>query len=184
MLVNEVIYEPVPGCPGYRVGNDGTVWSCWRFRGKGYGVGTEWYLSEVWKQLKPDRRKVDGKKRYTLKYSNGSKCRLFGSHIVLTSFVGLCPEGMEACHNDGDATNDALLNLRWDTHSSNLLDRRKHGTSVCGEDVHTSKLTKVKVEEIRSRRDGGEKLVTIAKDMGVSETMISLIARRRNWQHV
>lgn len=48
--------------------------------------------------------------------------------LVLEAFVGPCPEGQEGCHNNGDVLNCRLTNLRWDTKSSNNLDRVKHGT--------------------------------------------------------
>ena len=48
--------------------------------------------------------------------------------LVLQAFVGPCPDGMEACHNDGDRSDARLSNLRWDTRSSNQFDRRLHGT--------------------------------------------------------
>lgn len=47
--------------------------------------------------------------------------------LVLSAFVGPCPEGMEGCHNDGDPTNNRLGNLRWDTHRANMQDRITHG---------------------------------------------------------
>lgn len=50
-------------------------------------------------------------------------------HAVLEAFVGPRPEGMEGCHfPDRDPANNRLENLRWDTRSSNHLDRRAHGT--------------------------------------------------------
>ena len=52
----------------------------------------------------------------------------FVHRLVLEAFVGLRPEGLEGCHNDGDPTNNVPSNLRWDTHSSNVYDRREHGT--------------------------------------------------------
>lgn len=47
--------------------------------------------------------------------------------LVLEAFVGPCPKGMEACHNDGDPTNNLLSNLRWDTHEANVADTKRHG---------------------------------------------------------
>jgi len=91
---------------------------------------------------------------------------------------------MEACHEDGKCWDDRLENLRWDTHSANLMDRVRHGTAIRGEQVNTAKLTAPQVTEIRIRRQHGEKLKSLAEEFGVSETMISLIVRRRNWQHV
>lgn len=46
--------------------------------------------------------------------------------LVLEAFVGPRADGMDACHNDGDPANNRLSNLRWDTHSENMLDRVWH----------------------------------------------------------
>lgn len=62
--------------------------------------------------------------------SKNNKVKKFHIHkLVLTSFVGPCPDGMEACHfPDRDVTNNRLDNLRWDTHSNNEADKLIHGT--------------------------------------------------------
>jgi hypothetical protein len=49
-------------------------------------------------------------------------------HLVLIAFVGPRPEGFDGCHNDGNPANNCLDNLRWDTPSGNMRDKRKHGT--------------------------------------------------------
>lgn len=75
--------------------------------------------------LKPIRRR-DGRLRISL--SRGGKVRDFLVHrLVLTAFVGPCPEGKEGCHWDDDPSNNHLSNLRWDTHSSNVTDKRRNG---------------------------------------------------------
>lgn len=48
--------------------------------------------------------------------------------LVLSAFVGPCPDGMECCHKDGNSKNNFLVNLRWGTRSSNNFDRVLHGT--------------------------------------------------------
>lgn len=47
--------------------------------------------------------------------------------LVLQSFVGDPPEGMECCHNNGDPSDNRLSNLRWDTRKGNVSDQIKHG---------------------------------------------------------
>lgn len=47
-------------------------------------------------------------------------------HIVLTTFVGPCPEGLECRHLDGVKTNCRLSNLAWGTVTENAEDRKKH----------------------------------------------------------
>lgn len=59
-----------------------------------------------------------------------------GAHaLVLSAFVGPCPDGMEACHRDGNPANNRLANLRWDTHQSNVDDTVRHGRVPRG-DAH------------------------------------------------
>ena len=50
--------------------------------------------------------------------------------LVLEHFVCPRPEGMEACHNDGNGMNNHIDNLRWDTHKNNMQDQLRHGTHV------------------------------------------------------
>lgn len=59
---------------------------------------------------------------------SGKKTHKRVSRLVLETFVGPCPEGMVACHNDGVKTNNYLSNLRWDTPSENNKDKVRHGT--------------------------------------------------------
>lgn len=57
------------------------------------------------------------------------KGKTFTVHrLVLNAFVGPCPDGFAACHNDGNKLNNSAGNLRWDTYQANNADRAKHGT--------------------------------------------------------
>lgn len=47
--------------------------------------------------------------------------------LVLAAFVGPQPEEQEGCHWNGDASDNRLENLRWDTRSGNRLDTIRHG---------------------------------------------------------
>ena len=47
--------------------------------------------------------------------------------MVMESFVGPPPEGMEVCHNNGDRYDNRLENLRYGTTSENTADQVKHG---------------------------------------------------------
>ena len=108
--------------------------------------------------------------------------------LVLEAFVGPCPEGMEGCHNDGDATNNVANNLRWDTYEANREDMRRHGTMVAppvrwGEQHHNASLSDAQVEEIRSAGVRVGEYSATAKRYGVSHQtirrIVSGLTRRR-----
>jgi DNA-binding XRE family transcriptional regulator len=87
---------------------------------------------------------------------------------------------MEACHNNGVKTDNRLTNLRWDTPSSNQLDRQKHGTfapfGLKGESHHFATLTDSQVLKIREEYAKGNTTQTaLAKQYSVSQHTISNI---------
>lgn len=69
--------------------------------------------------------------------------------LVLEVFVGPCPPGMEACHNDGDPTNNHLGNLRWDTHFENVQDIARHGTNFQRQKTHCPRGHPLEVPNLR-----------------------------------
>lgn len=62
--------------------------------------------------------------------------RYYVHHLVLASFAEPRPPGLVACHNDGNPSNNALTNLRWDTISGNARDKMLHGTDPHGSKTH------------------------------------------------
>ncbi len=103
--------------------------------------------------------------------------------LVLEAFVGPHPRGMQACHDDGDRTNNFANNLRWDTPSANNLDKRRHGTNwgPRGTRQKHSKLTEDDVREIRRLRNLGHKYTELAKHYGVHKSTVEHAATYRNW---
>ena len=164
-----VEYRDIPGFPGYRVGNDGSVWSCLAHRG-------------TWMQMK---------KLLKLGYVNhwlrndGKRSWQKAHRLVLLAFVGPCPEGMEACHNDGNPANNVLSNLRWGTRQENMDDIKRHGRTTRGERSATAKLTEEQVLKIRLIRDSkAMRRQAVADLYGVSIQLIDAIAARKVWKHV
>jgi len=100
--------------------------------------------------------------------------------LVLEAFVGICPQGMECCHNDGNTLNNHIDNLRWDTHTNNIHDRIKHGTTNRGERCGTSKLA---LEQVISIRKDDRLQRIIAEEYGVKQSLISRIKNGVRWQH-
>lgn len=106
------------------------------------------------------------------------------SSLIAEVFLGPRPKGMEVCHNDGSRTNDAAVNLRYDTRAGNQADSLKHGTRPLGEQRHLAKLTSAKAIEIRIRWAFGEMQKDLAAEFGVAPNTIKQLIHRRTWKHV
>lgn len=173
-----VIYKSVSGFPGYRIGSDGSVWTC--LERSGYG---KWKPGSVWRLRKPSMTPC-GYLEVRLS-SDGNESHRLIHRLVLEAFIGPCPDGMEGCHfPDPDRTNNAIHNLRWATPVENAKDREHHGRTRRGDTSGTAKLTSANVIEIRRRLSEGEQQTTLAREFGVHKTTVSLIATRKKWKHI
>lgn len=171
-----VEYRDVPGFPGYRIGDDGSVWSCLK---RGTRVGRGCRFSDTWRRLIPRPHARTGHMQVSLQKHPYSVHRL-----VLLAFVGPCPEGMEACHfPDRDPSNNRLINLRWDTRGANRTDSAIHGTIQRGERHHKAVTTDAQVIAIREEFAAGGRQSDIAKRHGLSRPVICDIVNGKSWRH-
>ena len=177
-----VQYRDIPGFPGYRVGDDGSVWTAWKAKGSGYEGGFQPIIGSSWRRMKC-KKDHNGHFRIAL-VANGITSSHGVHRLVLFAFIGPCPPGLEACHNDGNPANNTPSNLRWDTRKANQSDRINHGTSNRGERHGKSKLTDEVVRRIRDRCAAGETQHDVARDLKISQPMVSNIVSKRNWKHV
>ncbi len=115
---------------------------------------------------------------------SGREATLLMHRLVLESFVGLCPDGMECCHEDGDTKNNHLDNRRWDTRQSNSDDKYEHGTDLTGRLGNAYKLTNEDAEEIKRLRAEGHTGRVIAEKFGVTiKTVWNVVGGRRKGTH-
>lgn len=120
-----------------------------------------------------------------MKLSKDGREDAFRIHrLVLLTFVGPAPEGMLGLHNDGNASNNRLENLRWDSPKANSEDARRHGKLCRGEAARHAKLREADVLEIRRLRDEGLTMAELAARFGVSKDNIGMIIHRRSWRHL
>jgi hypothetical protein len=104
-------YRAVHNFPKYRVGRDGSVWS---------------FRCLKWKRLKC--RSVGSYLQVTLRCRYSSRVRQAYVHsLILETFVGPCPSGMESCHWDDEGLNNSVDNLRWGTRKENTQDAIRNG---------------------------------------------------------
>ena len=116
------IWRDIPGYDGmYQASSHGRIRSVDRtiFRPHSHGGHAVWrYKGRVLKA----RPKESGHLNVSLGAHNTKKVH----RLVLETFVGACPVGMECLHIDGDPTNNRIENLRWGTRFENKADERKH----------------------------------------------------------
>ena len=104
--------------------------------------------------------------------------------LVLLAFRGTRPTGMQACHENGDPTDNALNNLRWDTPSNNCLEKWKHGRMVPHKYISRAKLTSRQVRCIRERYQAGASKVFLSRRYAVSWSTIHAVCEQQSWRHV
>jgi len=172
----EEIWKAIPDFPGYEVSDQGGVRS-YRLTGKRTHklANHPKILRPLWSQ--------DGYKRAAL--SKDGKLHYFSVHrLVLEAFVGPCPPGMQACHNDGKPINCYVNNLRWDTIKNNHNDKHKHGTVIYGERNGRVKLTENQIIEIRKLATQGYSTIELGEMFSVTHQNINRIIKYLTWKHI
>jgi len=160
----------IPEFPAYCVTKDGRVWSRKTKRFLRPSLSEGYSCVNLYKSSKAHRRQIH--------------------RLILETFIGSCPEGMECCHGNGIRTNNRLKNLRWDTRSNNARDAVKHGTSpgLCQYNGETNPAAKLKEVDVRMIiymfRTGLFLQKEIAKIYNVWPTIISKIITKKNWKHI
>ena len=177
-----VTYRGIPDFPGYRVGDDGSVWSCWKRIQLGRPKGCKFVLSEEWKRLKQNPRGYgyvavdlcrDGKARHKMIH-----------RLVLLAFVGPCPLGKQVAHENGNPRDNRLTNLSYKTPKENHADRLRHGTLPWGEEHCSAKLTAADVQEIRAQYQSGARTKDLAKRYNVLDSTILRAVKKRTWKRL
>ena len=162
-------WRDIEGFPFYQVSDLGRVRS---FRPK---------TSSSSPRTVPIILKQQGKGKY--RHVSLGRCTARVHRLVLAAFVGPCPEGEEACHRNGDSSDNRSDNLRWDTRRSNHRDQYKHGTRIMGEKHPMSKLTEAEVMAIYTAPTG-----TSSSELGaiydVSRQAIDAIRKGKTWSRV
>lgn len=176
----EEIWKSIPEYEGfYEVSNTGKVRSLDRMTPAKNGALNVFSSGKLISQCNGTL----GRKQVRL--AKHGKVKNFRVHqLVMLAFVGPCPKGMECCHNDGNPANNHLSNIRYDTRLSNAKDREIHKTVLIGSKNKNSKLTEDVAKQILERFRKGEKGSALAREYGVTHTLVTLLHKRRIWKHI
>lgn len=171
-------YRVIPGYPGYRVGDDGTVWCC-------LSLGRKPQLTDTWRKLSTPA----AGRGYPIVQLGRGNVRTVHT-LVLLAFCGPPPVGQETRHLDGNKQNCQLTNLCYGTPAANAQDRIDHGTAngptnpLKGTRHPHAKLTPSAIKSIRTMRKAGNTLSMIASHFEVNTGTISDVLNGKTWTHV
>lgn len=183
MTVKYMSTEFAFDAPGYRVGDDGSVWTIWELVPLGWRRGTKSQFGKEWKRLSLKPRN-DGYPRVVLRINTGKYKTIRVHNLVATLFIGPRPEpGMVVCHEDGNKTDNRAEKLRWGTQQENVDDQKKHGTLARGETKNKAKIKTADVIAIRKRLKT-ERAADVARDMKLSTSHVYGIGAGRFWKHI
>jgi hypothetical protein len=118
---------------------------------------------------------------------NGKMYTCPSSRLVWMHAYGPIPGGMQVQHIDGDATNNAIENLRLARPGGIIREscERNPERIVRGSRHARSKLTEETAAEILRRcRGEGEKQAKVARELGVTQSLVSMVVLRKIWKHV
>ena len=158
-MFNEIIWLTAAGFPSYEVSSNGEV----RHAKK--------------KNIKKQR--LDRAARLVVTLAKGSYVTPVMVHrMVAEAFIGPLPDGMETCHNDGNALNNSIANLRYDTKSGNEADKKRHGTDNACERNGRSKITLAQALEIRM---DSRSSAVVGRAYGIHKTTVRAIRKLKTW---
>lgn len=173
------VWKPIPEWPMYEASTLGRIRRVMTITGK---------IFDKPRLLAPS--KFRGRYLAVILCFGSRKRKPFVHTLILETFIGPRPEGLECCHGNGDGCDNRLTNLRWATHQENYADSIKHGTAHLDKghlNVHHTpqKLTAQQVLSIRAEYVPYRvSKPSLAKKYNVHTSMIQAILDRRKWNHI
>ena len=168
------IWKDIPGYAGkYQASTLGRIKSLERkVPSKNHYTGQPFMRTIPERLLKPGRFCKSGHLSVVLGRGENSKPV---HQIIMTTFVGDTPNGMEILHINGNPTDNRLSNLRFGTRTENILDVYRQG----------GKWRKLYIDDVEAIRFGlycGIQGSELAKMFDVSQSTISAIKHGRIYE--
>jgi protein gp37 len=117
----------------------------------------------------------NGRETVTL-WNQGDQKTVPVHRLVLMAHTPSDDSSLEACHRNGDKTDNRLANLRWGTRSENQLEKTRHGSRG-----GPKKINAQVAAQIRKARSSGLTQQAVADRFGVSRPLVSLIENGKAW---
>jgi hypothetical protein len=158
-----VTLDPIPGYPGYLANRLGIIFSV-----------------KKGPNAVPLRPGIDPEGRlYVCIIVDSKKIYRKVHRLILETYSGPCPPGMECLHGPGGRLNNSINNLRWGTKKENAADKLRDGTNNHGTRNGNAKLSPDDIPIIRSM-----KILDAARKFGISFQQASRIKNHKQWSHI
>lgn len=112
---------------------------------------------------------------------NGRAKGRYVHKMVLETFVGECPSGLQVSHLNGNPADNRLENLAYETPMENHARKLEHKTDFNGSKNPAAKITE---QEAREIRESTESQRALAKRYRISRGSIGRIKRGEAWRFV
>lgn len=168
----------IPDLTGYLADTEGTIWTLWEGKGRGRRIG-------------PTPRRLAtriNKGGYVAVYIGVRSVRKWRlvHRLILLTFRGPCPTGMECRHLNDIHTDNRLENLAWGTKLQNAADKRANGRMAHTKGSRNGRATLseesvIRIRELRSQDVSPAELMEM---FGIPRGTLDGILSRRTWSHV
>ncbi len=129
----------IKGYPWYQISECGRVWSL-RYRNP--------------RELKLSPNRNRGRYLQVALHRDRKQSTKKVHRLVLETFVGPCPKGMEAYHLNDNPADNRLTNLKWATHQENIKRRKRYAGEVSGRATVTNELAEILRKRAKNRYRG------------------------------
>lgn len=154
----------IPNYSSYAITENGQVWSKRTCKWLKPGLGTNGYFFVVLRK-------------------NRKSCSKEIHRLVLETYVGKCPIGMECRHLNSNPRDNRLENLCWGTRVENRQDSIKQGTFLSGTKHPNSKFTDYDIRMIIYMwRTGLFLQKEIAKIYNICQQKVSQIVNKKRYK--
>lgn len=125
----------------------------------------------------------DGYKKVSFSV-NGKNVRLSVHRLVAVAFLPNPGSKPQINHIDNNPENNRSRNLEWATPTENAQHAIRAKRYKIGREHYRAKLNDSDIRSIRSRLGQGEMGTVLAREFGMSPSMISRIRLRKSWKHL
>ncbi|WP_430229315.1 HNH endonuclease signature motif containing protein [Paraburkholderia tropica] len=161
-------FRTIPGWPEYECSDRGDIRRLHAACGATVGKYLKWQIMNIG-------------------YAKVSLCRdakrkeYLVHRLVVMTFIGDIPPGMDVCHFDGNKLNNALSNLRIDTRKGNCSDNIRLGRTPRGQKCGSNKYDAAFILRVRELSANGVRDCDIAREMNITPQYVNNIIKKRVW---